>query len=162
MSRIAKIKFKDGVVHILDISGQGSSNEIETTHRIFTEPHPDFKNAMSALVEHVRTILEWPVSYAIGAIRIGGVSFSMSEDSGVEGAVISGLVDLKTSQSPFTFNTPHLPFDQYNEGGTAPVMPDDAIEALEELRREARAFLKGKRTQGDLFATDADQPAPAH
>lgn len=152
MRRIAKIKFKDGVVTILEISGEGSPCETETLHKISADPHPDFRNAMAGLETHAREILEWPSSYAPSRIRITSVSFSLSENTGVEGATITGLVDLDTSNSPFSFNTPHLPFEQYNEGNTAPVMSDEAIEQLEDLRREARLFIDGKRTQGDLFA----------
>ncbi|WP_414461752.1 hypothetical protein [Hyphomicrobium sp. DY-1] len=151
MSRIAKIKFKDGLWQIVEISGEGSHVESETTHKIYEEPHPDLPAALAGLVSHAREILEWPTSYADNRVRITGVSFSHSEDTGVEGAVITGFVDLDTSDSPFSFNTPHLPFEQYKEGNTAKLMPDGAIDALENLRTEAAKFLKGKRAQGNLF-----------
>lgn len=161
MSRIAKIKLKDGTVLILDISGQGTANEIETTHKIYAEPHKDFSDAMDALVAQARDILDWPASYAQGRIRITGVSFSFSEDTKVEGAVMTGLVNVDKADAPFSFNTPHLPFDQYNPGGVAKTMPEDAVEALNILREEARAFLKGKRSQGDLFMQPDDAKSRA-
>lgn len=151
MSRIAKIKIKDGQVFIVEISGEKTTTETETAHKVYASPHPDFDTAMSGLEEHVRDILGWPPSYAKDRIRIVGVSFSFSETTDVEGAVISGLVSLDKSDSPFSFNTPHLPFEQYSPSGASKLMPDEAKDALEELRREARAFLKGKRNQGSLF-----------
>lgn len=154
MPRIAKIKYKDGTVHILEKSGEGSLVESETQHKICAEPHPDFRNAMDELVKHVRDILGWPSTLYPSRIRITGVSYSMSEDTGVEGAVMSGLVELDASDSPFSFNTPHLPFEQYSETGVSKLMPEDAVESLNELRREARLFLEGKRSQGDLFAAN--------
>lgn len=156
MARIAKIKFKDGLTTIIESSGREGSNQTTTEHKLYDDPHPDFTKAMNDLVTHVRTILEWPVSYALGSIHIRGVSFSFSEDTEVEGAVISGSVGLNTSDAPFNFNTPHLAFEQYDEGNTAKLMPDDAQDALEVLRAEAAAYLKGKRAQGSLFPVAAE------
>jgi len=156
MSRIAKIKTKDGLITIIEVSGKEGSNSKTTEHKLYDDPHPDFTKAMQDLVTHVRTILEWPTSYGLGSIHIGGVSFSFSEDTEVEGAVISGSVGLDTSDSPFSFNTPHLPFEQYAEGNTAKLMPEDAQDALELLRKEAREYLKGKRAQGSLFPLAAE------
>lgn len=152
MSRIAKIKNKDGRVQIVSIEGEGTTNEAETLHKIYDEPHDDFRKAMSSLEAHARDILQWPVEYAKDRVRITGVSYSFSENTGVEGAVITGLVDLDTSDSPFSFNTPHLAFEQYSETGAAKLMPEEAQDALELLRKEALAFLKGKRAQSSLFS----------
>jgi hypothetical protein len=113
---------------------------------------------MDAIVPHVRTILELPTSYKLGAIRVTGVTVSHSEDTEVEGAVITGLITLDTADSPFSFNTPHLPFDQYAEGNVAKLMPEDAVIAIDALRTEARAFLNGKRAQADLFSVDTIRP----
>jgi len=149
--RIAKVKIKEGLVTIVETAGLGTADESETTRKIYADPHPDFRKTMEDLEPHVRGILGWPSSYAENRIRISGVSFSFSEKTGVEGAVMSGLVDLDASDSPFSFNTPHLAFAPYCETGSGKLMPDDAIDALEALRAEALAFLKGKRAQADLF-----------
>lgn len=156
MARISKIKTKDGAITIIELSGREGQNQTTTEHKFYDDPHPDFTKAMQDLVTHVRTILEWPISYALGSISIRGVSFSFSEDTEVEGAVISGQVGLNTSDSPFSFNTPHLAFEQYAEGNSAKLMPEDAIDALELLRSEASQYLKGKRAQGSLFPMAAE------
>jgi len=154
VKRISKIKVssKDKSIKIIESEGTEFTDSTETKHVRFAEPHPDFTKAMDALVPHVRAILELPPSYKLGAIRVTGVTISCSEETEVEGAVISGLITLDTADSPFSFNTPHLAFDQYAEGNTAKLMPEDAVIAIDELRSEARQFLNGKRSQGDLFA----------
>lgn len=154
--RIAKLKVKDGTVVIKEFVGEGTSNERETLHTVYEAPHPDLHTAMAALIPHVRGILEWPANYADNRISVSGISWSLSDETQVEGAVITGLVHLETADSPFSFNTPHMPFEQYAEGNTAKLMPKDAQDALQELRKEARLFLNGKRNQGDLFKQAAE------
>lgn len=154
--RIAKLKIKDGTVVIKEFVGEGTSNERETLHTVYESPHPDLHTAMGALVAHVRAILEWPSNYAENRISVTGVSWSKSEDTQVEGAVMTGLVSLESTDSPFSFNTPHMPFEQYADGNSAKLMPEDAQDALEAVRKEARLFLGGKRQQGDLFREAAE------
>jgi hypothetical protein len=150
-TRISKIKQKDGWIIIQSVEKSGYTQEREVIFKCSDTPHEDLINAFDALVAHARTILEWPESYADGRIRISGVSFSFSEDTGVEGAVLTGQVAIDNSDAPFCFNTPHLAFEQYSEGGVSKLMPEEAQEALQRLRDEAAAFVKGKRAQGDLF-----------
>jgi hypothetical protein len=151
-TRISKVKQKDGWIIIQSTEKNGYTQEREVTFKCSDTPHEDLINAFDALVEHARTILEWPSSYADGRIRISGVSSSFSEDTGVEGAVLTGQVALDGSDAPFCFNTPHLAFEQYSEGGVSKLMPEEAQDALKRLRDEAAAFmLNGKRAQGDLF-----------
>ena len=109
-----------------------------------------------------RHILRAIPGYADGRIRISAVTFSFSEDTEVEGAVLTGQVALDGSDAPFCFNTPHLAFEQYSEGGVAKLMPEEAVDALKELRAEAAAYmLNGKRAQGDLFETQVRVLVPA-
>jgi hypothetical protein len=154
--RIAKIKLQDGRVHIKCIETPNPDVEKEIIHKSAERPHEDFEQAFVALIAHAREILEWPPSYAEGRIRITGASFSESED-GVEGAVITGRVELEEADAPFVFNTPHLPFDQYSETGCSKLMPTQAQAALGTLRVEAELFMRGKRAQGDLF-NEAPEP----
>lgn len=150
-NRIAKIKTKDGQITILEIANEGTTHETETTHKIYKDPHPDFVTAFSDLIPHVYTILEWPAHYAQDRVRVTGVSFSKSENTGVEGCVLTGTVVLEECDAPFCFNTPHMPFEQYNEDGMAKLFPEDAKDAVDLLREEAEKLLKGKTSQGDLF-----------
>ena len=148
---ISKIKVRDGQVTIVISETENEQNERETTIKSYDAPHEDFNTALEALQVHARDILQLPRDWREGQLRISGVSFSMSEDTGVMGAVMTGQVALDTSDAPFNFNTPHLPFEQYSETGNAPLMPEEAQIALEKMQQEAEAFVEGKRAQGDLF-----------
>jgi hypothetical protein len=147
--RITKVKVKNGAVeiHLLELDGK---TEKESTLKSAETPSADLDVAMAELVPVVYDILALPRSWRTGAMRITGVSFSFSEETEVEGAVITGRVDLETSQAPFNFNTPHLPFDQYSAGGQAPIMPASAIDKLEKVRTEAKLYIDGKRAQMEL------------
>ena len=114
------------------------------------EAHPDLLKAFAALQPAARIILCVPDDWAREEIKITGVSWSCSESTGVRGAVITGQAILPTAQSPFNFNTMHLPFDQYNESGNAPLMPPEGVDALDNLEREVLAALDGKSAQGEL------------
>ena len=149
---ITKVKFKEGRVEIhakqkLRV-GDDAKTEILNCSE---EPADGFKKAFGELETHVRTILQLPDEQWQDRIQITGVSYSFSEDTEVEGAVITGFVRLDTSHSPFSFNTPHLPFEQYSATGESPLMPEEAQDDLRILRREAELYLDGKRAQGDLF-----------
>jgi hypothetical protein len=157
--RIAKIKQADGRLMIRSIEGEGSRNEKDTIVKSAEDPHADLIEAFRALEQHAREILEWPAGYAKGRVRITGASFSLSESTGVEGAVMTGQVALDETDAPFVFNTPHLPFEQYSETGASKLMPDGARDALEKLRAEAELFMRGKRAQGDFFfSSGAEKP----
>jgi hypothetical protein len=149
--RIAKIKTADGRIIIRSIEGEGSKTEKEIVFKSAEDPHPDLTAAFRALEPHARQILEWSADYAQGRVRITGASFSFSEETDVEGAVISGRVELEGTDAPFVWNTPHLPFDQYSPTGASKLMPTQAIRALDALRTEAELFMRGKRAQGDMF-----------
>ncbi len=154
--RISKVKFKEGewIIHTSQPLDEGDK---EGRVRLRAQPHPDLVTAFQACEAIVREIWELPESWAKDQISVVGVSFSLSESTNVEGAVITALVTLEdTSTSPGVLNTPHVPFEQYAEGGNQPTMSPKAIEILRALRREAYAYMTGKkRAQGDMFARAA-------
>jgi len=153
-TRITKAKIKDGQLHV-ELEGMENDTERKITLRSMEGFHADLSDAFDALCRHVREILEWPGNLYLDTMKVTGVSWSMSEGTGVEGAVISGQAGLDTCTSPFCFNTPHLPFEQYNPDGNGPLMPDGAQVALDELRREVQAYIDGKRAQLELFGRAA-------
>jgi hypothetical protein len=155
--RIAKAKIKDGQF-IVEITGRDKDTEKLTTLTCSkSKIHADLEAAFAGLADSVREILEWPSNlykpYGSDTddIRVTGVSWSWSQSTEVEGACIVFQVDLEGCTSPFCGTTPHLPFDQYSEGGEQPVMPDGAQDALNALKAEVQRFIDGKRVQGDLF-----------
>lgn len=151
-TRITSAKIKDGQLQVA-LEGTEKDTERKTTLRSLDGYHPDLQLAFDACVPHVREILGWPDHLYAGELIVTGVSWSHSENTGVDGAVMVCQAKLPegTCNSPFCFNTPHLPFDQYSEDGQQPTMPDDAIASLCALRKEVLAYLEGKRAQGNLF-----------
>lgn len=151
--RITKVKYKKGHVEI-HLEDHAQTVDKETVVKSTEKPHPDFELAFSALVGFVYDILELDRG-CWGPMIVTGVSFSQAEDSGVEGAVLTFQVELDESNSPFCGNTPHLPFDQYSETGTSPVMPEDCVAQLEKVRKEAFSYMEGKKAQGELLLANA-------
>ena len=159
VTRIAKAKRKDGQISI-ELDQTDEDTERKTALRSLGGCHPDLDAAFDALGPCVREILEWPSNLYSNHMTVTGVSWSVSEKTEVEGAVISAQASLEGCNSPFCFNTPFLPFDLYNEENEhQPVMPDGAQDALAALRIEVQAYIDGKRAQGDLFEDLAQKTA---
>lgn len=154
-TRITKAKIREGQLHV-ELEGAENDTERKITLRSMEGFHADLSAAFDALAPHVREILEMPNSL-YPELKVTGVSWSHSEGTGVEGAVLVCQSPLETSTSPFCFNTPHLPFAQYCDDGNAPLMPDGAQDALDALRREVQAYIDGKRAQLELFGRVEDR-----
>lgn len=154
-TRISKAKLKDGAVTVEKIETRGIDFEKKVRIHCTETPHEDLRLAFDGLEPTVRAILQLPDYWRAGEIAIQSVTWSKSDSTEVEGAVITGSVALETADAPFNFNTPHLPFEQYSKTGESPTMPVDGIDALETLRREVEAYLKGKRAQQSLEFGDA-------
>lgn len=153
--RIAKAKRKDDQLHV-ELEDTDNDTERKVSLKSLGGCHVDLGTAFDALAPYVREILEWPNSLYGNHMTVTGVSWSVSEKTDVEGAVISAQASLEGCNSPFCFNTPFLPFDLYNEENEdQPVMPDGAQDALRELRAEVLAYIEGKRAQGDLFRQES-------
>lgn len=150
--RIRKAKLDGSRVEITAIETWGVSNEREWTLRCSEDPDPAFPASLKALPDEIRKLLDLPETWAAGALKVISVSFSWSETTEVAGASICCRADLECATSPLIFNTPHLPYAQYSEGGTQPIMPDDLRELLDEVERQAERYLDGERAQADLFA----------
>lgn len=130
---------------------QASDDEREIVLRSVEAPHPDLPAKMAALAYDVRKLLELPHDWAKDGFTVAKVIWSLSEKTGVRGAVMSCQVALECADAPLVLNTPHLPFEQYSETGNGPLMPEATIARLNELEAEALAFLDGKRAQASLF-----------
>jgi hypothetical protein len=143
---IKKAKFREGYLHIT-LEEKLGDTEKTIAMRSAETPHEDLRLAFEALEPVAREILMLPSEWRKGEFRIVGVSWSFSESTGVKGAVITGAVTLDTSDAPFNFNTPHLPFEPYSPTGNSPLMPDEGREALDHLEAEVKAFIDGKRAQ---------------
>lgn len=149
--RIQSLKYDKGKVEMSGVETWGSGNERTWKLICYEEPAPELPAALKALEKHVRELLELPNDWADGSFRVVKVSWSYSESTGVQGASVTCLVDLEAANSPLVLNTPHLPYEQYSSTGNQPTMPNQMREALDKVEEEAEAYLRGKRSQGDLF-----------
>lgn len=152
---VKKIKLVSGEpVLIWTESEIGPNDTVSSCFKSKEDPHYSFTDAMYSLAPFVRLILEVPFDWAEELI-VTSVIFSRHTKSGVKGAVMAGQAKLETAGAPFTFSTPHLPFDQYKEDGEAKLMPVEVQIALNFLESQAVDFLNGKRAQGELFGEAA-------
>jgi hypothetical protein len=154
--RITKVKVDGARVEISGKATWGINNEREWHMRCVEEPDPVFPEALQKLVPEIKELLELPSDWADGAMKVISVSFSWAAGPKVHGASICCRADLECANSPLIFNTPHLPYDQYSEGGDQPVMPIKLIELLDEVEAQAERYLAGARAQQNLF----DEPRP--
>lgn len=109
---------------------------------------------MEALAPSIALICELPDKYA-ESITVTSVSISHKE--GNWGATITGLKTLEKYNSPLVINTPHLPVESYSENNPNDenILPDETIDLLKVLFKEAEEFIKGKRKQLNLFENKA-------
>ena len=124
------------------------------------EPHPDFTAAFESLAGDVAVLCEIPLDPE-RPITVRKIAFK--DKSGRFGAVLTGLRDLTGGPGAVTLNTPV----RYAAGiggeaagdGAAPsgdAFDADQVERLRTMETEARAFIRGKRAQGDLFHQGED------
>jgi hypothetical protein len=146
--RFKKIKF-DGLVVLIETEDAGGAWEKATTLTSREEPHPDFTAALRAFVPAVLALCELPLAYG-DTLMVRGVSLSRDDD-GNEGCVVTCLKELGTVPAPLVLNTPHVSERPQGEDGPC-TMPGALAEALETLKDEAKAYVRGKRAQADLFA----------
>lgn len=160
--RVRKIKVdKQGKISIdWEVRPEGLSTWDEYHMKCSDLARPEFYNALVDLRQDVLTLLEYPKTW-LDDILVKGVSFSYSDD-GVKGAVISGQRTLQYSASPANFNTPHKPYEMYNENAEDTdgiiVMPEEIQERLDVLDDEANKYIDGKRAQMELKFEDARKP----
>jgi hypothetical protein len=125
------------------VQGVNCVDDVKIILKSSDEPLPEFSECLAKLAPFVESICQLPVGYCEEA-EIRGVSLSHS--NGVMGAVITALVPLDTAYSPVCINTPHLPSDQYNEGGEAPELPSGCTKIINQLIIEAERYIGGERT----------------
>lgn len=140
---IDKVKYdqKIGTVEI-EYTLSSMNDEIKTVLKSEDKPRREFLLCLQSLTSDVEKICSLPEGYCIQA-TIKGVSFSHKHD--IMGATITALIKVETADSPVVINTPFLPESQYNEGGTAPILPRLSALKLKELIALATAYIDGDR-----------------
>lgn len=115
------------------------------------EPHPDFLEALKGLARGVLRLCELEQAIDPDELTVRGVSISYGKDE-TKGVVVTALRELRTSPAPLVLNTPHKLLEERDENTPEDqIAPRAVVEAVNRLEREAKAFLGGKRSQGDLF-----------
>lgn len=146
--RMEKVKISTEEVEIhWTVAKKGKLRDLET---LVSEdrPIPQFRMALQAFDKFVHKLCEWPDPDKEGeyGIQIGIVHISYNE-KGVRGIVITGKRELEGANGPFCFNTPFVA--ESVEVGT--VKFDEATsKALDNLIKQANAYLDGERLQGEL------------
>lgn len=146
-----KIKHKAGETII---EWQDSSEKESVIHSLSShqEPRPEFLTAIEALVEVGLGICDLPTIYGRD-VKVIGITLT-NHDSMGRGCVITMLKKVRASDAPLVFNTPHVTEfkgDGNSEGG----LDGDAVRAIELMCDEANRYVKGERSQTDLFAPKA-------
>lgn len=151
--RIKKVKItKEEKIYMVyeQMSKNGFQDEYSFT---CSEPaRPEFYKAINNLTKYVIEMCELPEDYA-ERIIVKGVSYSYGGEAEVMGATISAQMILYESNQNLNINTPHKASDSYSEAPAdeKQLLTSDCIEALEELQRECKLYIKGERAQGNLF-----------
>ena len=145
--RITKVKYDGAKVRIEYEQAREVGDPDEFSLNCADRPVPEFEAALAALIDDVLEICELPPEYAKG-IKVRGVSISWTND--VMGACVTALRTLQTANSPLVINTPHLPSDQYSEGGEAPLMSEEFVDHVETLMDRATDYINGTRAQQSL------------
>jgi hypothetical protein len=127
---------------------EGATGADKSEHRLtsYDDPHPDLIAAFRALVAPALKLLDLPSMYSRD-LTVSGVSLTYEEKRG-RGAVLTLQKKLDGCPAPLIFNTPYLPQDA---GEHQPSLPSAMNDAINAVLVEAAAFLKGKRSQGDLW-----------
>lgn len=148
---IKSVKLGDEIEIAAFQTHQAMDDRIDLSLKSADDPKPELPVNFGLLVKEVRRLLRLPDSWAPDTLEVTKVVWSLSEKTGVRGATICCQAKLDCADAPFVFNTPALAFEQYSEGGNAPLMPESTIAVLNEIEKAALAYLEGKRAQGDLF-----------
>ena len=128
-------------------------SETTVSHELTSEdaPSPEFRYAMDAAVAPALRLLELPEDYGEDAsfcsLRV------TPKDDGRRGFTVSVTKPIAAANAPFNILTPHVAeASEDDETGEARGVPEDLMEAIEEILKLAERFAKGfERETRDLF-----------
>lgn len=140
-----KIKYDPKKVETVLRWTEMNDNNALDTHELTSkdEPHPDFTIALQALRDVVRDACELPEG---AELTIRGLTLKDTTDEegdAVQGVTITALRELGWCNAPLVLNTPFAPVHS--------IPHVDAYDLVDEVVDQAKAFVRGKRNQGDLF-----------
>ena len=109
-------------------------------------PIPQFAMALQAFDTYVQKLCEWPGEKGSDTgilVTIVHISYNEKEARSI---IVTAKKDLTGSKGPFCFNTPLV-----QEGKESKCFTSDIGEKLDNLIKQANAYLDGERLQGELF-----------
>lgn len=157
--KFKSIKIRDGKVTLAWESHPEGDEATVFTGRLISkdEPEKEFFDALEALGPHVLWICGLPKEYGAG-MEVTGVSIQRGSEDRMS-AVITAKKTVENANSPFNISTPKLYEPDMDEEGAH--LPKGAVETIDRLQEMAERFVKGHRSQGDLFEReDAEEPKP--
>jgi len=149
--QINKVKYDRKAGQVTIEYEQVGIDEVKITLKSNDEPLPELVDCFNNLIPYVETICQLPDGYCNDA-EIRGVSLSWT--NGVMGVVVTCLVPLDNANSPMVINTPHVPAEQYSEGGESPVLSKNVVIVVEELINEAEKYINGERKPDSQLKLD--------
>ncbi|HUS46124.1 MAG TPA: hypothetical protein VM219_08875 [Phycisphaerae bacterium] len=160
--RVVKVKDRKGKIEVAYELERTGDDPDQVTVRCGDAPHPEFRKALDDLRPHVAEICELSKAWSQN-LDICGVSLSYAEDANgdpVLGATITAMKPLGASHGPLVINTPHKPERPYSGQGDDSeefCLSGECAEVLEEVIRQALAYVDGRRAQG-MFGFAAEEP----
>ncbi len=159
--RITKFKMKDSKCQVnYELKNDGVTDEY--TMNCSARPKDSLPKALQALREHVQMMCELPESYRDKLI-VKGVSWSYSGPNDTMGAVITAELTLEQSVCNLNLNTPHKTVEHYSgnpDGDGRQLLAPDCVRDLDTLVEEVKDYVRGERSQGDLFGGGEQEKAP--
>lgn len=144
---VRKLRTGKGGVRVEWITREGPEGKNEHAHGLTSaDPaHPDLVEALRAFRPLVCRLLSLPELWP--DFTVSGMTVSIQKGE-ARGLIVHGQKSLEASGRPFNVVTPLL---VEAEDVEADDLLADFFEVLDRVAREAEAYVKGKRAQGELF-----------
>jgi hypothetical protein len=144
---IDKVKYDGKKVRIEYQKKRPDNRYDENAIASFDHPTLAFRDALDALDLDVCAIAQFHESYA-DILTVRGCSFTYTD--GIMGACITALAGVKTAKAPLCINTPFLTEGPMNDGDTGPFLDPSTLERIQDVQRQAMAYINGDREQPQL------------
>lgn len=119
------------------------------------EPLPSFRKAFDALTPLVGTICHFPAKYSDTGLRV--TELHIGNKGGVSTASLTARKDLDDARKEFAFTTPErLLENPTEEGAYSPPLDTDSAGLVLDAISEAKMYVNGKRSQGEIQFDDGN------
>ena len=147
MADLRKLKLGKSGVTIASVERRGKAGEILIQHEATCPhaPHPDLVCAMANLLQPCLALLQLPQGYRQN-LTVSSVVLS-EQKAGKRGLVVNLVKKLSDSKRPLNLSTPLLVEEESDDH-------EDFGDAVDQIGREAEAYMGGKRAQMELPLKD--------